>query len=124
MKLESAFYKLAVRFDVARLRAEIAALPSSAWVSHPNEIAGNSSLRLISVDGGENDDTNGVMLPTAHLLGSPYMRQVLASFRAVWSRSRLLRLDPCAGVPRHADINHHWFNRTRLHIPILTHPEV
>jgi LPS sulfotransferase NodH len=27
-------------------------------------------------------------------------------------------------VPEHADINYHWFTRVRLHIPIVTRPEV
>jgi Sulfotransferase family/Aspartyl/Asparaginyl beta-hydroxylase len=124
MKLDKPFYRLSVRFDVQRLRAEVAALPTSAWVNHPNDIEGNRSLRLISVDGGENDDIDGVMLPTSHLLRSPYLRQVLASFGVVWSRSRLLKLEPFAGVPQHADINYHWYNRVRLHIPIVTHPAV
>ena len=90
----------------------------------PERFAGNSSLRLISVDGGENDDVAGRMLPTPQLLAPPYIRQVLASFGVVWSRSRLMRLAPGAVVPDHADINHHWFSRVRLHIPVLTHPEV
>ena len=124
MKLDKPFYRLSVRFDVQQLRAEVAALPASAWVNHPNDIKGNRSLRLISVGGSENDDTDGVMLPTSHLLGSPYLCQVLASFGVVWSRSRLLKLDPFAGVPQHADINYHWFNRVRMHIPIVTHPAV
>ena len=124
MKLAKPFYRLPVRFDAQRLREEVAALPGSAWAMHPNEIKGNSSLRLISVNGGENDDVDGVMLPTPHLAQSPYMRQVLASFGVVWSRSRLLKLAPFAGVPQHADINYHWFNRVRLHIPIVTHPDV
>jgi hypothetical protein len=52
------------------------------------------------------------------------VRQILASFGVVWSRSRLLRLDPGAVVPEHADINYHWFYRVRVHIPIVTRPEV
>ncbi|MEA3198110.1 MAG: hypothetical protein QOF32_2162 [Gammaproteobacteria bacterium] len=124
MKLPKPFYRLPVRFDVHKLREEAAALPDLAWAKHPNEIQGNSSMRLISVNGGENDDVDGVMLPTPHLERSPYIRQVLASFGVVWSRSRLLKLAPFAGVPPHADINYHWFNRVRLHIPIITHPEV
>ncbi len=124
MKLPKPFYRLPVRFDVHRLRAEVAALPDSAWAMHPNEIKGNSSLRLISVNGGENDDVDGAMLPTPHLVQSPYIRQVLASFGVVWSRSRLLKLSPFASVPQHADINYHWFTRVRLHIPIVTHPDV
>lgn len=91
---------------------------------HPNEIEGNSSVRLISVDGGENDDVNGVMMPTAHLRSSPYIRQVLAGFAVVWGRSRLMRLAPGAEVPQHSDINYHWFSRVRLHIPVVTSPEV
>ncbi len=124
MRLPRPFFRLPVRFEVERLRAEVAALPPDAWAGHPNEIAGNHSVRLISVDGGENDDVDGAMLPTPHLARSPYIRQVLASFGVVWSRSRLLRLAPGATVPPHADINHHWFYRVRLHVPVLTHPEV
>jgi LPS sulfotransferase NodH len=124
MRLPRPFYRLPLRFDVERLRAEAAALPADAWARHPNDIKGNSAARLISVDGGENDEVNGRMQATAHLQQSPYIRQILASFGVVWSRSRLLRLAPGATVPEHADINYHWFTRVRLHIPIVTRPEV
>jgi hypothetical protein len=124
MRLPLPFIRLPVRFDLDRLRAEVAALPAEAWAPHPNHIAGNTSLRLVSVEGGENDDVDGVMRPTPHLAKLPYVRQVLASFGVVWSRSRLLRLDPGAVVPEHADINYHWFYRVRVHIPIVTRPEV
>lgn len=124
MRLPKPFYRLPLRFDVERLRAEVAALPTDAWVRHPNDIKGNSAARLISVEGGENDDVNGRMQATPHLQRSPYTRQILASFGVVWSRSRLLRLAPGATVPEHADINYHWFTRVRLHIPIVTRPEV
>jgi len=124
MRLPQPFIRLPVRFDLERLRAEVASLPAEAWAPHPNHIAGNTSLRLVSVDGGENDAVDGVMQPTPHLARLPYVRQVLSSFGAVWSRSRLLRLDPGAVVPEHADINYHWFYRVRVHIPIVTRPEV
>jgi len=124
MRLPRPFYRLPVRFDTARLAAELAQIPESAWAPHPNDIPGNSSVRLISADGGENDDVTGRMLPTARLKAAPYLRQVLASFGVVWSRSRLMRLAPGATVPLHADINYHWFTRVRLHIPIRTHPGV
>ncbi len=124
MRLPQPFIRLPVRFNVERLRAEVDALPPAAWALHPNRIAGNTSLRLISAGGGENDDVDGIMLPTAHLARLPYVRQVLASFGVVWSRSRLLRLEPGAVVPEHADINYHWFYRVRVHIPIVTRAEV
>ncbi|HVO47834.1 MAG TPA: sulfotransferase [Steroidobacteraceae bacterium] len=124
MRLSRPFHRLPVRFDVARLRQEVAALPADAWVSHPNGIGGNSALRLITAGGGENDDVDGVMQPTPHLLRSPYLRQVLASFGVVWSRSRLMKLAPHADVPEHADINYHWYYRVRVHIPVFTEPSV
>jgi Aspartyl/Asparaginyl beta-hydroxylase len=124
MKLTQPFFRLPVCFDAAALRAEIAALPADAWARHPNEIEGNSALRLISVNGGENDEVFGLMQPTAHLARCPYVRQVLASFGVVWHRSRLMRLDPHSTVPEHADINYQWFFRVRIHVPIVTRPEV
>ena len=65
MRLPQPFYRLPVCFDVQRLREELAALPPSAWVSHPNGIPGNTSLRLISVDGGENDNLRGDVGPVS-----------------------------------------------------------
>jgi hypothetical protein len=124
MKLEAPFIKLPFRFDAARLQAEVAALPAEAWARHPNNIPGNSALRLITVGGGENDDVAGPMAPTPHLQASPYLQQVLAHFGVVWSRSRLMKLGPGATVPEHTDINYHWFHRVRLHIPIVTTPDV
>ncbi|MGE0580524.1 MAG: sulfotransferase [Steroidobacteraceae bacterium] len=124
MRLARPFQQLAVRFDAQRLREEVEALPAEAWVRHPDGHPGNSALRLISVEGGENDLVDGPMQATPHLARSPYLRQVLASFGVVWSRSRLLRLAPGANVPAHADINHHWFSRVRVHIPVRTHPQV
>lgn len=124
MRLPRPFFQLPILFDVARLQAEVAALPAEAWVPHPDGVPGNSAARLISVDGGETDSVHGQMLPTIWLAAMPYARQVLAGFGVVWSRSRLMRLAPGAGVPEHADINYHWHTRVRLHIPIFTWPEV
>ena len=124
MKLTQPFFKLQVRFDAEILRAEVNALPAGAWARHPNAIEGNSALRLISVNGGENDGVFGLMQPTAHLKQCRYLRQILASFGVVWHRSRLMRLDPRSTVPEHADVNYQWFYRVRLHIPVVTHPDV
>ena len=124
MRLPRPFYRLPVRFDAARLQAELEALPDTAWARHPKEFEGNASIRLISVDGAENDGMRGVMRPTPHLQACPYVRQVLASFGVVWSRSRFMRLSARSNVPEHADTSYHWFHRVRLHIPVITWPEV
>lgn len=124
MRLPQPFIKLPLRVDLDRLRAEVSALPPGAWVSHPNKFDGNTSVRLISAGGRESDEIHGPMAPTPHLQRMPYVRQLLADFGVVWSRSRLMQLAPGAQVPEHADINLHWFNRVRIHIPVLTSPAV
>lgn len=124
MKLSRPFFQLPLLFDVARLQAEVAALPADAWAPHPDGLPGNSAARLISAGGGETDSVHGAMLPTLWLAAMPYLRQVLAGFGVVWGRSRLMRLAPGAGVPEHADIHYHWHTRVRLHIPVFTRPEV
>jgi hypothetical protein len=124
MHLAKPFFRLPRRFDVERLRTEVMAMPAHAWAPHPNGIPGNSSVRLVSADGGENDRLDGDMRVTPHLAHAPYIRQLLANFGVPWSRTRLLRLAPGAGVPVHADINYHWFYRVRVHIPVITREEV
>ncbi len=124
MKLARHFYRLPVRFDVERLRAEVEALPADAWSRHPSEYEGNTAARLITVGGEQNDFTGGEMQPTPALKASPYIQQVLASFGTVWSRSRLMRIEGGGSVPQHSDMNHHWFYRVRVHIPVITRPEV
>lgn len=124
MKLPRPFFRLPVRFDAERLAAEVEALPAGAWSRHPQEHAGNSAARLITVGGGDNDAVSGEMRPTAALAGCPYTQQVLAAFSTVWSRSRFMRIEPGASVPQHSDMNYHWFHRVRVHVPVITRPEV
>ena len=124
MKLERHFYRLPVRFDVERLRAEVEALPAEAWSRHPQDHEGNTAARLITVGGTQNDLVGGAMRPTPALLASPYLQQVLASFGTVWSRSRLMRIAGGGSVPQHSDMNYHWFHRVRVHVPVVTRPEV
>lgn len=124
MKLDSDFYKLPFSFDVERLVAEVAAIPESLWRKHPSGFKGNSALILVSADAGQNDALIGPMMPTASLLSSPYLQQVLATFKSVIGRTRLMRLDCGSAVSEHSDINYHWFTHVRIHVPIVTDPRV
>ena len=124
MRLPAPFIKLPLRFDTARLKAEIDQFPESEWRGHPQGFAGNSALILVSHDGGENDDTNGAMAPAPRLDRCPYLRQAMESFQTVIGRSRLMRLEPGAEVTPHTDIDLYWRDRIRIHVPIVTDPSV
>ena len=124
MRLPAPFIKLPLRFDTARLKAEIAQFPESEWRAHPQGFAGNSALILVSHDGGENDDTMGAMGPAPRLARCPYVQQVMGSFQTVIGRSRLMRLEPGAEVTPHTDIDFYWRERIRIHVPIVTDPSV
>jgi hypothetical protein len=124
VKLPREFIRLPLRFDAQRLAEEVHAMPREAWQAHPLGYAGNSAVPLISVGGENNDYFAGAMAETAWLRQSPYLRQVLASFRVVFGRSRLMGLAGGSEVPRHCDTNYHWFTRVRIHVPIITFPDV
>jgi hypothetical protein len=117
MRLPRPFYRLPVRFDPARLQAELEALPDTAWARHPEGVRRKRVDPPDQRDGAENDGMRGVMRPTPHLQACPYVRQVLASFGVVWSRSRFMRLSARSNVPEHADTSYHWFQRVRLTFP-------
>ena len=124
MRLSKPFIRLPYRFDAARLAEEARQFGSAAWMPHPSGMPGNSAIALISSDGGDNDSFDGEKRPTPHLAACPYMRQTMASFGEVLSRSRLMKLDAGAEVSLHVDFNYHWFSRVRIHIPVVTNPAV
>ena len=124
MKLSRSFIKLPYLFDVGRLSAEVNQFGPDEWHEHPNRFSGNSAIRLVSRDGEENDDVIGSMLPTQSLERCPYIQQIIESFSVVVSRSRLMRLTPGSVVPQHSDINYHWHDKVRIHIPVVTDPAV
>lgn len=107
------------------MRAEVAAIPESAWRPHPQGHPGNSALPLIARGGDRLDDgVAGSMLPTAHLERCEYLAQVLESFGTVFGRTRLMRLDGRSTATLHVDTNYYWAERVRVHVPILTSPAI
>lgn len=124
MKLEHEFYRLPYSFDVSRLAEEIRQFSEDDWRGHHENFAGNSAIPLVAVNGELNNLFKGPMAETKFLASCPYIRQIMAMFDVVISRSRLMRLAPGASVPLHTDINYHWHKRVRIHIPIITDPKV
>lgn len=125
MKLPAEFLRLPLDFDAGRLAREIENVPDAAWQPHPQGFPGNDALILVSVGGDlRNDDLAGPMQPTPVLDRCPYLRQVMASFRTVIGRSRLMRIAGSAEASPHFDLNYYWHQRLRIHVPIRTHPDV
>ena len=124
MRLATEFVRLPYKFDVERLTREVLAFDQSEWLPHVQGFAGNSAIPLISLNGEMNDDFNGPMQVTEKLERSPYIKQVLTSFGEVFGRSRLMELDGKCAVPEHRDVNYHWYTRVRIHIPVITNPDV
>ncbi|WJG08353.1 aspartyl/asparaginyl beta-hydroxylase domain-containing protein [Aliiglaciecola sp. LCG003] len=124
MKLEHEFIQLPHKFEVERLQQEVQTLPRNLWIPHHEGFQGNYSIPLVSRGGLMNNDFKGAMACTKILDQCLYLRQVIASFGEVVGRSRLMGLDAGCQVPVHSDINYHWYKRVRIHVPIITQPEV
>jgi len=124
MRLDRPFLKLPVRFDAETLEEEVRALPSSAWVPHATGFPGNEAVRLVTVGGQPTDAFEGPMRPTPNLTACPYIQQVMAELGGVWGRSRLMGLGIGAEVPEHVDAHYHWRTHLRIHVPVITNPQV
>ncbi len=124
MKLEQPFIRLPYTFDADQLAQELHSLTDREWLPHASGMSGNAALPLVSRGAGANDAFDGPMQMTQHLTDSLYIRQCMHHIGEVYGRSRLMALDPGAEVSRHVDFNYHWLSRVRIHIPIVTNPDV
>lgn len=124
LHLDRPLLRLPRRYCAERLAAEIAALPSSAWMPHPGRLAGNDAVPLITPGGTMTNGFAGPMAPTEHLRDCPYILQIMADLGGVWGRSRLMGLMPGSDVPEHVDVGYYWRTHLRVHIPIVTTPDV
>lgn len=125
MKLDTEFCKLPLCFDADRLAHEVAQFSEAEWRAHPQGHAGNSAVPLIAVGGDPgNDGVKGPMRPTPQLGRCPYLQQVLAAFQSVLGRTRLMRIAGQGEATAHVDTNYYWLQRVRIHVPVVTFPEV
>lgn len=124
MKLDTTFYRLPMRFDAQRLAQELMQFGEADWRPHPQGFVGNSALILVAADGDVNDNLIGSMQPTEALKNCPYIQQVMASFRSVIGRSRIMRLAGGENVSEHTDIHYYWHHHIRIHVPIVTDPSI
>jgi len=124
VKIKEALIKLPVRFSAETLAAEVRALPADAWVPHPQKFEGNEYVPLVTPSGMITNEFAGPMAATPFLRQCPYLTEVMAALGCTWGRSRLMGLGPGGSVPEHVDINYYWRTHVRIHVPIITNPDV
>lgn len=124
MRIQRPLLKLPIRFCADTLAHEVRALPAAAWVPHPQKLDGNIAVQLVSPGGAPIDDWAGPMAPTENLRRCPYIMEVMAELDATWGRSRLMGLEAGADVPPHVDVHYYWRTHLRIHIPVITNPQV
>ena len=124
MRIDRPLLKLPIRFDGHRLAQETAALPAEAWMAHPQKFDGNVAVPLVSPGGAMTDQWAGPMAATPHLESCPYVMEAMQALDSTWGRSRLMGLEAGAIVPEHVDIHYYWRTHLRIHIPVITSPQV
>jgi len=121
--------KLPLRFDQEPLRQDLAGIPEEWWGRHLGPYHdGNWEAVALWAPGGsrsEQRSRGAAFAATDALTQSPGFRQVIDSMPGRRSRIRLMRLRPGGAIFRHSDpMEDIDPNLVRLHLPIVTNPEV
>ena len=120
--------KLPFFFDPARLRADLNAIPNSAWVPHfnQNDYTGQwSSVALRSLSGRADDiqprGHTGQFINTPLAASCPNLERVIDTFAFPKKSVRLLRLHARSRVLEHRDPDLGLVDgEIRIHVPITT----
>lgn len=120
-------------FDIALLQKDLQGILSQKWMAHYNQqnYTGNwTSLALMSTDGSSQsikafDTENKEIVFTELMDNCPYFKEILDYFPFEKTAVRLLKLDAGALIKPHSDYCLGYEDGTfRIHIPIVTNPEV
>jgi quercetin dioxygenase-like cupin family protein len=132
-KKATKYLKFPLQFDEQKLVADLSRAMESQWVPHFNTGAytGNwNALSLYSTNGNEQNifahvqDQESVS-ETPLMKDCAYFREVVDSFQFPILSVRLLRLEAGAEIKPHTDHELGYENgQFRLHIPIVTNPEI
>jgi len=125
--------QLPFSFDEKKLQADLAILLKSEWIPHFNQggYKGQwNSIALYAAGGNAHNifalnNTEAEVTPTPMLEQCPYLQSVIEHFECPLIAVRLLRLSVGAYIKPHRDFELGYENDNfRLHIPIITNPEV
>jgi hypothetical protein len=120
-----------IEIDRERIRAEFEAVRTASWFDQNRyRNKGWKGAALYSKSGKTSDlGVNYELPPVRTEIGEacPYIAEhVLPQFQAPWFRAGFYKLEAGATIGEHRDLVHHAFSRTmvRIHIPVITDPQV
>lgn len=127
------FIKFPISFDVDKLKSDLSGILNKSWTAHynKNDYTGKwTSVALMSKDGKSDSifalpNGDDEMRNTEILDSCPYFKEVLNSFHFEKTAVRLLQLAAGAEIKPHSDHCLGYEDGSfRLHIPIITNPDV
>ncbi len=126
--------QLPFQFDIKKLQTELAAILTSDWTPHFNTggYTGNWNSIALYAQNGEASNISAMstnidipLTETPILKKATYLKSVIQTFKTKLLSVRLLRLEVGAYIKPHRDYNGGYEdNIFRIHIPIITNPEV
>jgi len=126
-------YKLPLRFDTERLKADLAGFQSDEWIPHFNTryYEGDWSgiaLRAVGGKAGQlypDPTATDDFADTPLLARCPYLQEVLAVFHCPLTSVRLLKLAARSSIREHKDFNLGFEDgEMRIHVPVVTNLDV
>ncbi|KAA2241719.1 aspartyl/asparaginyl beta-hydroxylase domain-containing protein [Chitinophaga agrisoli] len=125
------YIRFSQTYNVTTLTAELEAILQEEWPLHFNTKDFNGDWRSISLRSasGESDDiyahANGTYIDTPVLARMPYVQEILNAWECEKETVRLLSLAPGSVIKPHKDPGCAYHDgQFRIHIPIVTNPEV
>lgn len=125
--------KLPFQFNGKLLQQDLQIVLKSDWISHfnPNDYEGQWTVVSLYAPNGEANNIFALnnekvpLLPTPIMNQCPYFQEILTHFECPFYSVRLLKLHSGAFIKPHRDHALGYEDGCfRLHIPIITHPDV
>ena len=113
--------RLPLAVDDARLRAEVEALPASAWEGTGGRVGVHSRANAIFLRGHAPAEGEKPIEDRAALSALPYAREIISRLiPAAAQRCLLARLLPGVSVAGHIDRAPYFGKTLRIHVPVVT----
>lgn len=113
--------RLPLRFDAARLLAEVVALPKSLWGSNAGRVGTQFSAQAVFLRGHAPYEGKFPIEDRDALAHAPYANELIHSLIPAEPMRCLLALLPAGGtVMPHTDNGAYFLRTIRLHFPVIT----